>query len=90
MGETLARELIDTQNQLGEDDTITPVFGLFSQNIGIESTELVATKRSIGHAFTVGHPINGVIGTNNGVDGSQITIGVGGLGSSSLVASLTE
>lgn len=42
---------------------------------------LVLKDRSIGDAFIVGHPTNGKIGVgNNGVGGSQITIGTGDLG----------
>lgn len=80
----LVQDVVDTQINLGNRDSITPVFRLFSEPVLANATSYSIITRSIGHAFTVGHATNGTIGTANGVDGQQITIGVAGLGASTL------
>jgi hypothetical protein len=85
MAINLARTLQDTQDQLGPSDTVTLVFKLFDQQMPNFRPTVKLKQQNIGDAFTVGHSVNGVIGTANGVGGGQITIGVGDLGSSSVV-----
>jgi hypothetical protein len=84
MANNLISDVVSTQQQLGYSDTTVPLFSLFSENLACSYVGASIIRQNIGHAFTVGHATNGVIGTANGVDGSQITIGTGGLGSSSL------
>lgn len=90
MPANLIQDVIDTQTQLGEEDTIIPVLGTFQDDINFYWDTIQIVKQNIGHAFTVGHATNGVIGTANGVDGSQITIGTSGLGASSLAYSTSN
>lgn len=84
--DNLIKDVQDTKDQLGPSDTESFVFKLFNENSAIDPTNVTVEiiKQNIGHAFVVGHATNGIIGTANGVDGSQITIGSGGLGSSSV------
>lgn len=44
-------------------------------------------KQDIGHAFILGHTVNGKLGTANGIDGNQITLGNGGFGARTLFSS---
>jgi len=69
-----------TKDQLGPSDTQNLVFLKFDESITILPSFYQINKTNIGHAFTVGHPVNGIIGTALGIDGEQITIGTGGLG----------
>jgi hypothetical protein len=73
------------RDELGSEPSIQPIYVVKTENI---KTELSATQvgtTHIGHAFTVGHPVNGIIGTANGLDGQQITIGTGGLGTREVI-----
>lgn len=80
----LVQDVADTQAQLGESDTLIPVFSLFKESLSIIDQLVIGNKQNIGHAFILGHAANGVLGVANGIDGSQITLGSGGLGASSL------
>jgi hypothetical protein len=84
MPNNLISDVISTQQQLGYSDTTVPLFSLFSESLACSYVGASIIRQNIGHAFTVGHIANGIVGTANGVDGSQVTIGIGGLGSSSL------
>jgi hypothetical protein len=75
MSVELGRDLIRTQDQMGPRDTSNLVFKLFNAQIPKVYATVKRTTQNIGHAFTVGHAVNGIVGTANGVDGSQILIG---------------
>lgn len=79
----LIKDVQATKEQIGPADTVIPVLKLFSATVTSMPQTLVGTKTNIGDAFTVGHSVNGIIGTANGEGGGQITIGVGDLGASS-------
>jgi hypothetical protein len=76
----------DTKDQIVPSDETGLVLKMFSETQAVDMSNVTVeiTKTNIGHAFIVGHATNGVIGTALGVDGSQITIGSGGLGASSV------
>lgn len=82
---SVLKDLQDTKDQIGPSDTQNLVFKRFDSSFQPAACNVELISQNIGHAFTVGHATNGIIGTALGVDGSQITIGVGGLGSSSVV-----
>lgn len=80
----LARDVVDVEVQLGETDPEGLVFKLFSAQAVPSIDNFTVISQNIGHAFILGHAANGQLGTANGIDGSQITLGSGGLGASSL------
>lgn len=79
----LIKDVQATKEQIGPADTVIPVLKLFSATVTATPQTIVATKTNIGHAFILGHPVNGVLGVANGIDSQQITLGAAGLGSSS-------
>ena len=86
----LVRNTEELNRQIGETDTESFIFKLFSDSVTPSIDEIKVIRQNIGHAFTVGHSTNGVIGVANGIDGNQITIGTGGLGSSTLHYSASD
>lgn len=61
----LQKSALATRDQLGRPDSINPV-GVwdFKEQIGIEEGPTAVFTRNIGTAFILGHPDNGVIGTD--------------------------
>lgn len=76
----LARDLIRTQDQLGPQDNVNLVFKLFNQKIPSVYATVKLPSTNIGHAFIVGHSVNGIVGTALGIDGQQIVVGSQALG----------
>jgi hypothetical protein len=75
----LIKDVQDVQGQLNPRDTVNVFFKLFDEQLpSVNSTCRVVTQ-NIGHAFIVGHPVNGIVGPALGVDGQQILIGSEGL-----------
>ena len=81
MSSGLARDLVRTQDQLGPSDTENLVFKLINEQIPNIYGTVKGIQQNIGHALVLGHTTNGRLGTYNGVDGQQIILGTGGLGS---------
>jgi len=80
MVSNLVADVIDTQINMGNRDSVTPVFELFAERVDAKLRVITATRQNIGHAFTVGHATNSVVGAGLGVDGVQVSIGGEGLG----------
>ena len=72
----------ETKTALGTEDTTRRLIGPKRNIERIKIWELpVRIKtQNYGHAYVVGHAINGKVGANNGIDGQQITVGINGLG----------
>lgn len=77
-------DVIDTQQQLNPKDVTDLVFKLFNDQLPEEHQTVRLVGQNIGHAFYLGHAKNGMLGTANGEDGSQILLGTGGLGTSTI------
>jgi hypothetical protein len=71
----------EVRDELGSQPTTTEVYKTWTENVKVEEGPTVVKQQHIGHAFVVGHPVNGRIGSGyNGVDGEQIVIGSQALG----------
>lgn len=88
----IARDLVRTQDQLGPKDPTNLVFKLLNDEMPVIYGTSKTVRENIGNAFTLGHATNGILGTANGVGGGQLTLGSGGLGSTTLarVTSLNQ
>lgn len=49
----------------------------FSATINVRTRFIKASSQNIGNAFCIGHPVNGIIGQYNGVNGQPLVIGTG-------------
>ena len=79
----IIQDLQATKDQLGPTDEENFVFKLLSvNNIRVCQAEITVTATNLGNAFTVGHPLNGVVGPTIGVGGGQVVVGAQALGSS--------
>ncbi len=67
------------RDQLGNDpDTTFYLNADYFETVGIEENSTIIKTNTIGHSFVLGHLTNGVLGTANGVDGSQLVLGDAG------------
>lgn len=67
------------RDQLGKDPDIFQVLNAdHDESIGIEEGSTVISEDNIGHSFILGHPVNGILGIANGMDGQQILMGSNG------------
>jgi len=73
-----------TADNLNPYDTVNPLLKRGIEFVRLVEGPTIINQISIGDAFTVGDSVNGIIGTANGRNGTQITIGVGKLGTETL------
>jgi hypothetical protein len=78
-------ELDDLKAQLIEDDGTLSIIEQTSEDVPVYGRTVRMSSQSVGNAFTAGHPVNGIVGTANGVNGSQILVGSSYKGSSVVV-----
>jgi hypothetical protein len=81
----IIQDLQDTKNQLGPTDEENFLFFLKESSFGVCEAQVTITSTNIGNAFTVGHPLNGVVGPAIGVGGGQVVVGAQALGSSEII-----
>lgn len=79
------KSIQNTQDELGRESGTAQIARAKSEQFIIEEMPRQEIEQNIGHVFIVGHSVNGIIGTANGIDGQQITIGTGGLGTATVV-----
>ena len=75
----------DTKGAIGRRTTVDPIVKFSAERLRLDECAHKFQKTNIGHAFILGHPTNGVLGVANGIDGSQITLGDGGLGTTTVL-----
>jgi hypothetical protein len=67
-----------TRDEVGSEPTLQTIYKIKNDNLLLEEAQTKVTLDYLGHTFIVGHPVNGIIGTANGIDGQQIVIGSAG------------
>lgn len=68
-------DAIKIKDQLGRPENKNIIVKRFSQDVVVEANTVTMKKNYDGHSFILGHTTNGVLGTANGIDGSQIVLG---------------
>ena len=74
---TTPEKLQQTTDEIGPNPDVQSLPFIYVENPKIKLKNLIVTKKSIGssNSFILGHPINGILGTANGIGGSQILLG---------------
>lgn len=81
----IQQETRDNQGRPDENKRQVFVFGgPLSESLNIEEGPTQLKKRNAGDAFIIGHSVNGVLGTANGTGGTQITLGDGKIGATTI------
>lgn len=75
-----AKNVQRTRDELSPEPSTHEVYKVKSEIINVEEGPTQVNLIGGGHAFIIGDTTNGVLGTANGVDGSQITLGTASLG----------
>lgn len=75
-----------TRDNLAGRRNVTTVVKVNRSDAVLDELPLRIQTQKIGNAFILGHTVNGVLGTANGVNGSQITLGTAGYGALDTVA----
>lgn len=76
----MGKEDARVRDQLGNDPDTFPVLNLaFDEIIGIEEGSMKIERKTLGHAWIVGSPTNGIVGVNVGTEDGQQQV-VGGAG----------
>jgi len=66
----------NTKDNIGaRDSTRNPILKRNSELIQLEENSTIISTNTIGNSFILGHSVNGVLGTANGMNGSQIQLG---------------
>lgn len=77
--EDMSKSLQQTKDNIGKRDTTRNILlKRNSEKVLIEENTTVIKTDTIGHSFILGHSVNGVLGTANGVDGSPVVLGESG------------
>lgn len=80
----------DTKGSIGDRPSITPQLKFLPETILIDEGPTKISKTNIGHAFVLNHPTNGKLGVALGIDGSQITLGSGGISTTTELAVVNQ
>jgi hypothetical protein len=85
MTQKIIKDLQDTKDQLGPSDNESFVFFLKEASFVVCESFVEIKKTNLGNAFTVGHPLNGVVGPTLGVGGGQVVVGTQALGATETI-----
>jgi hypothetical protein len=69
---------VKVKDQLGRPENKNITVKRFKEDSIIEDDGVIISVNTIGNSFIIGHRLNGVIGTANGKNGSQVVIGEAG------------
>lgn len=78
MGDVISNtisDLADLNGQLIEDDGTVSIAEGTNEYIPVVLRTVRIVQQDPGHAFVVGHPLNGIVGTALGYDGQQVLVG---------------